>query len=438
MKVCIIGGGAGGRSASRGIRELNKNSQVDLFSTQAEIGYAPCEPPFVLRGSVKWEDIFYSGNSFEKNGISIHLSTEITEIDRKHRRIIAEDKSYFYDKLILSPGAVPSVPAIPGLDGKNEYTVSTNIADGRALEQVISKHNSAAVIGAGAIGIEMVMALMAKNYKKIYLLDMQDNILPAGLDKDIASIVETAMKSKRLELIMSANINGVNGNSKGKYVILDDNEIEAPFLLLATGAKPNVNLAKRAGISIGETGGILVNEYLQTNDPDIYAAGDCIENYDRIIGQKTRRLMVTTADRTGYIAGRNLISGNSIPYEGTLLTFSIEILGYQIGAVGFTEKIAKEKGLDIVSITMTAPTTRVQYGGRPFHFKLIAERKSKRLIGAQIVSEEKILGVINEMAFAIAEKIPLNRLTAIETPYSPAIGLDPLSGGLVKLLRKLG
>lgn len=438
MKVCIIGGGAGGRSASRGIRELDKDSQVDLFSTQAEIGYAPCEPPFVLRGSVKWEDIFYSGNFFEKNGISIHLSTEITEIDRKNRRIIAEDKSYFYDKLILSPGAVPSVPAIPGLDGKNEYTVSTNIADGRALEQVISKHNSAAVIGAGAIGIEMVMALMAKNYKKIYLLDMQDNILPAGLDKDIASIVETAMKSKRLELIMSANINGVNGNSKGKYVILDDNEIEAPFLLLATGAKPNVNLAKQAGISIGETGGILVNEYLQTNDPDIYAAGDCIENYDRIIGQKTRRLMVTTADRTGYIAGRNLISGNSIPYEGTLLTFSIEILGYQIGAVGFTEKIAKEKGLDIVSITMTAPTTRVQYGGRPFHFKLIAERKSKRLIGAQIVSEEKILGVINEMAFAIAEKIPLNRLTAIETPYSPAIGLDPLSGGLAKLLRKLG
>jgi len=437
MKVCIIGGGAGARSASRGIRQLDKNIQVDLFSTQAEIGYAPCEPPFVLRGSVKWEDIFYSGNFFEKNGISVHLSTEVTDIDRKNRCIVAGDNSYFYDKLLLSPGAVPSAPAIPGLDGKSEYTLSTNIADGRTLEQVISKHTSAAVIGAGAIGIEMAIALMTKNYKKVYLLDMQDNILPAGLDKDIASIVESAMKSKGLQLIMSANIQAVNSNSKEKRVILNDNEIEVPFLFLATGAKPNVDLAKRAGLNIGETGGIVVNKYLQTNDPDIYAAGDCIENYDRIIGQKTRRLMVTAADRTGYIAGRNLVSGNSTPYEGTLLTFAIEILGYQIGAVGFTEKIAKEKGLDSVSITMTVPTTRIQYGGRPFHFKLIADRKSKRLIGAQIVSEEKIRGVINEMAFAIAEKIPVNRLTAIETPYSPAIGLDPLAGGLVKLLRKL-
>ena len=437
MKICIIGGGAGGRSASRGIRQLDKNIQIDLFSTQAEIGYAPCEPPFVLRGSVKWEDIFYSGDFFEDNGISVHLSTEVTEIDRKNRCIIAEDKSYSYDKLILSPGAIPSVPAIPGLDGKNEYTVSTNIADGRALEQVISKHTSAAVIGAGAIGIEMAMALMEKNYEKVYLLDMQDNILPAGLDEDIASIVERAMKTKGLKLVMSANIKGVNGNSEVKRVILDDDEIEAPFLLLATGAKPNVDLAKRSGINIGETGGILVNEFLQTNDPNIYAAGDCIENYDRIIGQKTRRLMVTTADRTGYIAGRNLVSGNSTPYEGTLLTFAIEILGYQIGTVGFTEKIAKEKGLDTVSIAMTVPTTRVQYGGRPFHFKLIADRKSKRLIGAQIVSEEKIRGIINEMALAIAEKTPVNRLTSIETPYSPAIGLDPLSGGLAKLLRKL-
>lgn len=180
-----------------------------------------------------------------------------------------------------------------------------------------------------------------------------------------------------------------------------------------------------------------MNQYLQTSDPDIYAVGDCIENWDCIIGSKTRRLMVTTAGRTGDVAGRNLVSGNAFPYEGTLMTFAIEIFGYQIGTVGFTERAAREKGLDIVCTTNNIPGTRPHYGGKVVHYKLMADRQTGALVGAQIISEETTKGMVNAMALAIAEKVPLDRLAALETPYSPAVGMNPLGFGLERLARKL-
>ncbi|MFC2062504.1 FAD-dependent oxidoreductase [Chloroflexota bacterium] len=438
MRVCIIGAGAGGRSASGQIRQLEKQAQIDIFSTQAEIGYAPCEPPFVLKGVVGWDDIFYPGRYFEERNVAVHLNTEVTDIIRKEKRIIAGGESYPYDKVILSPGAVPSIPPIPGLDGNNEFTLSTNIADGKALEKVIPKYTSAAVIGAGAIGVEITLALVARGYQRIYLLDMLENVLPAGLDKDMANKIEEVMREKGVELILSARVGSIRSESGRKRVILPDRELEVDLVFLTAGAKPNVELARNAGLQIGETGGILVNKYLQTSDPDIYAAGDCIENWDSIIGSKTRRLMVTTASRTGDVAARNLVLGNSFPYEGTLMSFVIEVFGYQIGAVGFTEKVAREKGLDVVSTTISAPATRPKFGGKLFHYKLIADRKAGTLVGAQVISEEMMRGVINEMAVAIAEKVTVQRLARLETPYSPAVGGDPVGGGIGKLACKLG
>jgi NADH oxidase (H2O2-forming) len=437
MKVCIIGAGAGGRIASGRIRQLDKQAQIDIFSTQSEIGYAPCEPPFVLRGVARWDDVFYPGNFFGERNVTVHLRTEVTDILRGEKRIVAGDKSYSYDKLILSPGAVPSIPPIPGLDGNNEFTLSTNIADGRALEKIIPKYTRAAVIGAGAIGVEISLGLIAKGYHKVYLLDMMENILPAGLDKDMARKVERVMPEKGIELILSADINSVKSDSGKKRILLPGRELEVDIIFLTTGARPNIELAQKAGIEIGETGGILVNQYLQTSDPDIYAAGDCLENWDIITGSKTRRLMVTTAGRTGHIAGENLVRGNSTAYEGTLLTFVIEIFGNQIGTTGFNERLAREKGLDVVSVRVSSPTSRPHLGGKIFHQKLIADRRTGVLVGAQVISEEIIRGSLNELSLAIAEKVPLQRLASLETPYSPAAGRDPIGDGIGKLMHKL-
>jgi len=436
--VCIIGAGAGGRSASGCIRQLDEQAQIDIFSTQSEIGYAPCEPPFVLRGVARWDDIFYPDQFFEERNITVHLNSRVTDIVSKEKRIMAEGQSYPYDKLILSPGSIPSIPPIPGLDGNNEFTLSTNIADGRALEKIIPKYTSAAIIGAGAIGVELTLALVARGYHQVYLLDMMENILPASLDKNMAEKIEEVMQQKGVKLILSAEVTSIRSESGRKHIVLPDRELEVDLIFLTTGARPNVELAQKAGIEIGETGGVLVNQYLQTSDPDIYAAGDCLENWDSITGSKTRHLMVTTAGRTGDVAARNAVLGNSVAYEGTLLTFVIEIFGHQLGAAGFTERVAREKGLDAVSAITSSPATRPHYGGKLFHCKLVANRKAQTLVGAQIISEEMIRGVVNGLTLAIAEKVPLGRLALLESPYSPAVGGDPIGDGVRELIHKLG
>jgi NADH oxidase (H2O2-forming) len=437
MKVCIIGAGAGGRSASGRIRQLDKQAQIDVFSTQNEIGYAPCEPPFVLRGVARWDDIFYPGKFFEERNINVHLNTEVTDILRDEKRIIAGGESYYYDKLILSPGAVPSIPPIPGLDGNNEFTLSTNIADGRALEKIIPKYTSAAIIGSGAIGIEMTLTLAARGYSKVYLL-VRRGILRAHLDDDMSKKLEEVIRDNGVELVLPAKIESITSNAEKKHIRLSDRELEVDFVFMATGAKSNVELASKAEIETGETGGILVNEYLQTSAPDIYAAGDCLELWDSITGSKTQHLMVNTAGTTGDIAARNLVSGNSTPYKGILMTFVIEIFGHQVGAVGLTERFAREKEVDVVSVTRSSPTSRPHLGGKILHYKLIADRQTGTLVGAQVISEEMRRGTLNELALAIAEKVPLHRLALLESPYSPAIGRDPIGDGVRGLLSKLG
>ena len=437
MKVCIIGGGAGGRSASGRIRQLDKQAQIDIFTKQSEVGYAPCELPFVLRGNiVTWEDIFYPGDFFNERQINLHINTEVTDILREEKRIIAGGESYDYDKAILSLGAVPSIPPIPGLDGKNEFTLSTNIADGRALGAIIPKYSRAAVVGAGAIGLEISLALLTRGYQSVYLLDILENILPASLDKDMAEKIEGVMREKGVELILSATVSGIRSDRGSKCIILPDRELEVDFIFFATGVRPNVELARKGGLQIGSTGAIAVNQYLQTSDPDIYAVGDCMENWDVIMGSKTRRLMVTTAGITGDVAATNLVLGNTIPYQGTTMTFIIEIFGYQVGSVGFTEKLAREKGLDVVSHITTTLSTRPKYGMKPIYCKLIAECGAGNLVGAQVISEAPIRGAIDEMALAIEGKIRLDKLAQLDTPYSPAIGGDQVRWAIRELMNK--
>ena len=198
-----------------------------------------------------------------------------------------------------------------------------------------------------------------------------------------------------------------------------------------------MELAQKGGLQIGSTGTVAVNQYLQTSDPDIYAVGDCMENWDVITGSKTSRLMVTTAGITGEVAATNLVLGNTIPYQGTAMTFIIEIFGHQVGSVGFTERLARKKGLDVVSHITTTFSTRPKYGKQPIYCKLIAERGARNLVGAQVISEVPIRGAIDELALAIAYKIPLDKLAQLDTPYSPAVGGDQVRWSVIELMNKI-
>ena len=340
--------------------------------------------------------------------------------------------------MILALGATPTIPSFPGLDGKNEFTLSTDMADGVALWNIVSRYSEAAIIGGGFVGLEIAQALKARDYSKVYVLEVKPSILPVHLDEDITEKLNTVIEQNEVELILTARIENIESEGERKRVILSDRELEVDFVFFATGTEPNVELARRAGLQLGETGAIAVNQYLQTSDPDIYAVGDCMENWDVIVGFKRRHQLSTNSIRTGYLAGRNAVLGNCLAYEGTAMPFVTKIFGHQIGAVGFTEREARERGLDVVSVTVDTPRLRERFDGRPAHYKLIADGKTKTLIGAQIVSEEIVSGTVDKLAVAIASKMPIIKLVQIDSCYSPHVQEDQLAVPLHRLIDKLG
>jgi NADPH-dependent 2,4-dienoyl-CoA reductase/sulfur reductase-like enzyme len=441
MKVCIIGAGDAGAIAALQIRRLDREAEINMFSQRAELGCPPCEMPLVLGGTVgNWEELsrgLRTKSFYEKRDINIYLSAEVTDILRQEKYILANGKRYDYDKAILALGATPIVPAFSGLDNRNEFALSTDIADGRALGDAIIKYSSAAIIGGGFIALEVAAALKARGYSKVYLLVRQD-IMRTHLDEDIAEKLKQVLVESGVELILPATIERISSKNGKKCVTLAGRELEVDFVFFGTGAKPNVKLAQKVGLEIGETGGIAVNQYLQTSEPDVYAAGDCMENWDMVIGSKRRHQLATNAIRTGYIAGRNAVLGNKISYGGTVMPFVTKIFDHQVGAVGFTEKEAREKGIETTSITVNTPHLREPRGGKPAGYKLIAERKTQTLIGAQLISEEIVSGTIDKLAIAIANRMPLIKLVQIDSCYSPHVQEDQVAVPIQRLIDMLG
>ncbi|RLC62186.1 MAG: hypothetical protein DRI01_07295 [Chloroflexi bacterium] len=440
MRICIVGAGDGGSTAAIQVRRLNSDAQIDIFSRRASLGCPPCEMPLVISGTVAtWDELirgFRQTQFWEKRSVTLHLGTEVTAIDRERKCIVTAGKDYSYDKLILALGAIPAVPSFPGLDGRNEFTLSTDMADGLALGKAVAQYTQAAIVGGGFIGLEIAAALKARGYRKVYLL-VRREILRSYLDEDMAQRVKDVLTQNGVEIVIPARIENISSDGERKHIRLPDRELEVDFVLFATGAKPHVELARRAGLEIGETGAIVVNRHLQTSDPDIYAIGDCIENWDVITGAKRQHHLAANAIRTGYIAGRNVALGNHLAYEGTVMPFVTKVFGHQIGAVGFTEREAREKGLEAVSVIVDTPRLRERFNGRPACYELIADAKKKTLIGAQIVSEEIVSGTVDKLAVAIACHMPLVKLVQIDSCYSPHVQEDQVAVPLHRLIDKL-
>jgi NADPH-dependent 2,4-dienoyl-CoA reductase/sulfur reductase-like enzyme len=439
MKVCIIGAGDAGAIAALQIRRLDSKAEIDVFSKRAELGCPPCEMPLVLSGTVAhWEELVRGLRTkafYEKRNINIHLNTEVTDIISKERRVVTKGQRYEYDKLILALGAIPSLPSFSGLDGRNEFVLSTDMADGVALANIIPKYSRAAIVGGGFIGLEIAAALKSRGYHKVYLLARRD-ILRAHLDKDMAEMLEAVIKENGVELITHARIENIRSQGEGKHVILSERELEVDFVFFAAGGEPNVELARKTALRIGETGAIAVNQYLQTSDLDIYAIGDCMENWDVITGSKRKIQLATNAIRTGYIAGRNTILNNIISYEGTVMPFVTKVFGHQIGAVGLTEREAKERGVDVASVRVDTPWLRQRFDGKPAHYKLLADRNTKTLVGAQVLSEEIVSGTIDKLAVAIAAKMPLVKLVQTDSCYSPRVQEDQIAVPIQRLIEE--
>jgi NADPH-dependent 2,4-dienoyl-CoA reductase/sulfur reductase-like enzyme len=440
MKVCIIGSGDSGSTAAMQVRHLDNEAQIDIFTERSSLGCPPCEMPLVIAGSVaSWDELVrgFRKNAFwEKRNVTLHLDTRVTDIIRDEKSIVAAGKRYAYDKLILALGASPVIPVYPGTDGKNEFSLSTDMADGLVLSNAVERYRSAAVVGGGFIGLEIAAALKAHNYKNVYLLARSD-ILRSYLDGDMVQKIKDILIQNGVDLIQPADIKNISTKEGYKCVSHSGGDLEVDFVFFAAGARPTIEPAQRAGIDIGETGAIAVNRYLQTSDPDIYATGDCMENWDIVTGAKRRHQLAANAVRTGYIAGRNAVSDNRFIYEGTAMPFVTRVFGFQIGSVGFTEREAKERGLDAISVAVDTPRLRDRFNSKPAQYKLIADAKTGALIGAQVISEEIVTGTVDKLAVAIACRMPLIKLVQIDSCYSPDVQEDQIAVPLHRLIDKL-
>lgn len=257
----------------------------------------------------------------------------------------------------------------------------------------------------------------------MYLL-IRGDIMRSYLDNDIAVQLKQVLLENNVLLISPCIIEKITSATGKKRLFLKDQRLDIDFVFFGTDVIPNVHLPRTSGLELGLTGALKVNNFLQTNDPDIYAAGDCMENWDIISGNKRRHQSATNAIRTGFIAARNAILGNKISYQGTVMPFVTKIFDHYVGSVGFTEHEAKEKGFKVISTTVKTNWLHKRFDGEPAVYKLIAETRNKTLIGAQLLSKEVVAGTLDKLGIAIASKMSLMHLLQIDSCYSPFVQED--------------
>jgi len=335
-----------------------------------------------------------------------------------------------YDKLVLATGSTPVVPDLAGKDLGGVFTL-TRIEDAVAIRKLASspENRRAVIIGAGLIGLETAEALVSRGLE-VTVVEALDWTLPALLDFEIAAHVEKQLRAKGVNLLFGQRITGFEGDDKGRVrrVIAGDKKLEAGLVLLAIGARPNTGLARDAGLAIGLTGGVSVNQHLQTDDPDIYAGGDCVENVNRITGQKMLAPMGSTANKHGRVIGSNVTGGNET-FPGVLGTTVVKVFDYNVGRVGLGQSPAQQAGYDVVTAIVPGYEHATYYPkSKEVLVKLIAEKATGRLLGGQVVGPGEAAKRVDVLATALTFGATVNDLANLDLAYAPPYNsaLDPL------------
>ena len=434
-KYIIIGGGMTGSSAVMGIRKIDPDGTIALFSIEP---YKPYNRPPLTKGLWDGKDIESIMRPIEKYDVDLFLETRVEKINPDEKWILTDkDETFKYGNLLIASGGDPiQMPGTP--EGVISYRTR---ADYEKLNKLAKTKQTFCVIGGGFIGSEITAAL-TKNGKQVTMIFPEIGISGLLFPDELSKFLNDYYQEHGVAILNGCLVDSIL-KANEKYLVKyhntnteQTNEKEFDVVIVGIGLKPNINLAEKAGLDVED--GIVVNQYTQTSDPDIYAAGDCMENWDMVTGSKRRHQLATNAVRTGYTAGRNAVLGNKISYGGTVMPFVTKIFDYQVGAVGFTEREAREKGIETISTTVNTPYLREPRGGKPAWYKPIAEHKTQTLIGAQLISEEIVSGTIDKLAVAIANRVPLIKLVQIDSCYSPYVQEDQIAVPIQRLIDELG
>jgi len=433
--IVVIGGSAAGPKTAAKARRLDQNANITIIQKSHDLSMASCGYPYYVGG------VFDDRNKLictatgavrdpkfflKAKGIKAITQTEVTSINRTEKNVTCvnletkEETTVPYDKLVITTGANPIIPPVKGsdLDG---ITTLQSMEDADYLRKVRDDKTikKAVVVGAGLIGTETCEALRLANID-ITVIEMLSQVL-VFLDWELAKLIENHMKSKDVHVIIENPVSEFIGKD-GKLVgvkLRNGTELPCELAVIATGVRPNSKLAKDAGIEIGETGGISVDEFMQTSDPDIYAAGDCVEIPNIITGKKVHAPFGDLANIEGRVAAQNIINGNKVKFPGTIQTGICKVFDYTAGSTGLSETTAKKLGYDIVSVVHAAPDKPDFMGANLLVIKLVADKKTGKLLGMQCVGAGGVSKRIATAAMAIKGNLTISELCVSDLPYAP-------------------
>lgn len=455
MKVVVIGGVAAGLKSAAKIKRCNPKAQVTVIEKGKIVSYGACGMPYYVSGDVPdiRQLMMTPGGSmrdasFFRNVKDFEILTETlaAKIDRQNKTVsvknlvTGEESAVPYDKLVIATGASPVTPPIPGVKLTNIFHL-WHPDDAQAVRKLAESGSvkNAVIIGAGLVGMEMAEALRQWDIN-VTVVEMQDRVFPAFLDQEVAASVAKYLTEQGISLLTEERVERFNGETSVREVVTDKRAIAADLVILSVGVKPNVELAREAGLAIGPSGAIAVNEFLATSDQDIYAGGDCAENTHMVSGQKVFVPMGSTANKHGRIIGEN-ICGASTKFRGVLGSVVVKVLDLNVGKVGLTEKEAKSGGYEYITV-LTAGHDKPHYmpGAKLITVKLIIDAKTRKVLGAQVFGEGDAAKRIDVLATLLTFGGTIDDLFDIDLGYAPPYSspIDNVAVAANAAMNKLG
>lgn len=428
MKVVIVGGVAGGATAATRIRRLDEHAEIIIFERSGYISYANCGLPYYIGGVIEdpEELTLQTPESFNTRfRIDVRVKHEVIDIDAQRKTVRVrnldngEEFEESYDKLILSPGAKPTRPNLPGIDNDLLFSLRT-VEDTFRIRQFVEekKPKTAVMIGGGFIGLEVAENLCELGIDVTVV--QRGSQLMKTLDYDMASLIHSKLRSNGINLKLNADVIGFEKSKTGLNVLLKgNNPIGADMVLLAIGVSPENTLAKKAGLELGLKGAVVVNDKMETSVTDIYAVGDAVQVKHTVTGNDAVISLAGPANKQGRIAADN-ICGLDSHYKGSMGSSVIKLFDLTAASTGLTERTAKAEGISYDKVILS-PASHAGYypGAKIMTMKVIYEKDTLKILGAQIIGQEGVDKRIDVLATAISAGIKADMLKDLDLAYAP-------------------
>lgn len=442
-RIVIIGGVAGGASAAARMRRLSESAEIHLIERGQHVSFANCGLPYHIGGEIadRSKLLLHTPDSLKARfGLNVHIRTEATAIEREARRVKlrkADGRQTFldYDELVLAPGAAPIRPALPGIEGGGVYSLRDisdmdSIIKGLSSLESAQRSKSVIVVGGGYIGVELAEQLVQRAFT-VTLVEGAAQIL-SPFDPEMAGILEHRLRQS-MQLVIGSRLEAILRDEKGavRGVKLENgSELKADIVLLGLGVRPEIALARQSGLKIGELGGILVNDYLQTSDQHIWAVGDAIEVTNIITKKPALIPLAGPANRQGRLVADNIFLSQKKRYRGTLGTAVIRVHELIAACTGANERTLRQAGLQYEKLYLF-PNNHAGYfpGASSLSMKVLFCPHSRKLLGAQVIGQEGADKRIDVFATAILAGLSVDDLSELELCYAPPVGSakDPVN-----------